>query len=60
MIAVGSDHPIARLAGCDQTRADAFLPDIQVHEPTDLASLIQLCAAFFDAADQHHLMIKIQ
>ena len=57
MVTVGGDDPVLRLAGGDQAGADGFLPDIQVHETADLAGLVQLGPAFFQAADQHHLVI---
>jgi len=60
MVAICSDDTVARLSRRDQTGRNRLLPDIQVHEPTDLPRLIQLRAAFFYAADQHHLVIQIK
>ena len=57
MVTVGSDDPVLRLAGGDQPGANGFLPDIQVHESADLPGLVQLGPAFFQPADQHHLII---
>ena len=60
MITIGSDHPVTRLARCDQTCRDGFLSDVQVHETADLTRLVKLRAAFLHAADQYHLMIQIK
>jgi len=60
VVAVGSDHTVTRLSRRDQASGNGLLPDIQVHEPANLASLIQFSPAFFHAADQHHLMIQIK
>ena len=60
MVTISSDHAVTRFTRRDQTRANGFLPDIQVHETADLASLVQLRATFLDAADEHHLVIQIE
>ena len=60
MVAISGDDPVARLARRDQPGADGLLPDVQVHEAADLASLVQFRPAFLHPADEYHLGIHLE
>src|SRR3990172_3505988 len=60
MITICSDHTIARLTRRDQSRRNSLLSNVQVHETTNLAGLIQFRTTFLKVADQHHLAVEIQ
>jgi hypothetical protein len=58
MITISGDDPILRLAGSDQASADSFLPNVKVHESSDLPSLVKFGPLLFQPTDEHHLVIQ--